>query len=82
MNGEIGVDSEPSKGSAFHVIIPLQPAESNTITKDQEPIRQIKLLMIDDDPLQLQLTKAMLAHQNIILTTSLHPLEITPTVKE
>ena len=81
MNGEIKVDSKLRKGSAFHVIIPLQPAESNTIAKNQEPIRQIKLLMIDDDPLQLQLTKAMLAHQDIILTTSLHPLEVTQRLK-
>ena len=81
MNGEIKVDSKLRKGSAFHVIIPLQPAESNTIAKNQEPIRQIKLLMIDDDPLQLQLTKAILAHQDIILTTSLHPLEVTQRLK-
>lgn len=81
MNGEIKVDSKLRKGSAFHVIIPLQPAESNTIAKNQEPIRQIKLLMIDDDPLQLQLTKAMLAHQDIIITTSLHPLEVIQRLK-
>lgn len=82
MNGNITVSSVVGKGSTFSVVIPLEPGEqSETIKKPEMPSRRIRLLMIDDDPLQLQLTEAMLAHENIILTTNLHPLNMAKQLK-
>lgn len=80
LNGDISVDSEAGKGSVFKVSIPLKAAEQNAdavrhdTTNNEEissklmNLGKVRILMIDDDRIQLRMTEAMLNGDNVAVT--------------
>lgn len=94
-NGEISVESTPGHGSCFNVIIPLpsythEKDTEEPETENPEPIiSNIRILIIDDDSIQLQLTKDMLlsltsSEKNVIRTIVCcqHPEEVFERINE
>lgn len=66
LGGEISVSSAPGKGSTFRVEIPMRQTETHDAAEKtdsrQENIhkKQLHILLIDDDRIQMNLTEAML----------------------
>lgn len=72
LGGEISLSSAPSEGSSFFVTIPVEiiedPNIDNPQSKDSETLPTntlitssiLKIIIIDDDPIQLKYTQAML----------------------
>lgn len=66
LKGKLTVESRPQHGSTFKVTMPL-PSYGQKIQPEQEQIkmslparRQIRILLVDDDKIQLNLTDAMI----------------------
>ncbi len=83
LEGRIEVSSIEGKGSIFTVILPLYPvkrAQRNTPIpkKDPEPARErsYRIILIDDDPIQLRLTATMLEKGGHQVVTCYHPEEL------
>lgn len=78
LKGEIRLTSESGKGSRFEVILPLEKTSSIPATEESTSavIPSLRLLLIDDDRLQLQLTAAMLEAPNLSVTCCTHPDEV------
>ena len=70
LEGTIRVESTEGKGSAFFVSLPLFPAGG-------ERKRPLRILLIDDDKLQLGLTSAMLERKGITAVCCEQPEELT-----
>ena len=83
MNGDIEVNSKTGMGTTFTISLPMKPVPENAIEKEhsveQKPAEQkdcsplpdgqkIKLIFIDDDRIQLDLTKAMLHSPQLQIT--------------
>ena len=67
LGGKISVESVPGKGSAFHVSIPLRTlpsriAEQKDAAPEPLPRKPLRILLIDDDRIQMQLTEAALCN--------------------
>ena len=61
LDGEIHVNSTVGKGSIFTVTIPVEPSKEETTKKDaRKAFVNHKILILDDDKLQLQLIQEML----------------------
>lgn len=61
LDGEIHVYSTVGKGSIFTVTIPVEPSREETTKKDaRKAFANHKILILDDDKLQLQLIQEML----------------------
>ena len=79
LKGDIHLNSTQGKGSRFEVCLPLERLSSEISTTDKEitiTLPNLRLLLIDDDRLQLQLTAAMLEHPNLSVTCCQHPDEV------
>lgn len=76
LGGNIQVDSVEGEGSIFTVFLPARFAEGASIQEENNSSdestpsvsKDIKILLIDDDKIQLTLTAAMLEQKNISVT--------------
>ncbi|MBA5792389.1 MULTISPECIES: ATP-binding protein [unclassified Flavobacterium] len=77
LNGKIWFDSEPQKGTVFHIHIPLKvyvENDANGISSEveydnQRKLQNKKILVVDDDPLQLKLLEEIFSSKVEKITT-------------
>jgi len=89
LGGDIHLTSEQGKGSRFEVSLPLEKLSAEIPDERQSKdnknamnVPNLRILLIDDDRLQLQLTTAMLEHPNLMVTACHHPDEVFKHLKE
>jgi len=89
LKGNIRLTSEQGKGSRFEVCLPLEKlsdeisdAHHPKSSKDITNVPKLRILLTDDDRLQLQLTTAMLEHPNLTVTACHHPDEVIKHLQE
>jgi len=89
MQGSISLESKLGEGSIFLVSIPLAEIEKDSaktsVARDEDEGAESKLtinkdtvkcLLVDDDPLQLALTKELLSQNQILVETCTDPHEV------
>ena len=85
LGGSISVKSELGKGSTFTVSLPLPiTAEEVTDTTPMQPAvlpAGLKILAIDDDPMQLHIVKEMLERNGISCDACIHVRELVEKLR-
>lgn len=87
LEGSVDVQSVLGEGSCFTVVLPLYPvagggeAEDNNATLTLPQREGLRVLLIDDDKIQLDLTAAMLKQQGITAVCCLQLEELTEQLR-
>ncbi len=91
LGGNIQVESELNKGSVFTVRLPLLPATAETESEGQrvavaaeiatDTFAALRVLLIDDDRIQLEMTAAMLSRRGIFPVSCMQPDELLDALR-
>lgn len=92
LDGRLELKSEPGKGSCFTITLPLKKEEAGQVLTSAEntatcpastdTLEKLKILLVDDDPLQLEMTSGMLEHRGIHAETTMQPREVIDRLKK
>ena len=85
LNGVITVESAPGKGSIFKLEFPL-PETDELVEKDKPDSDSItilpkKILVVDDDPIQLKIAEDMLGRNGITCTTCMNVRDVVAAIR-
>jgi signal transduction histidine kinase/CheY-like chemotaxis protein len=75
MGGRIGLESQPGVGSAFYCTLRIAPADAAAgicppaAVVDLTPARSLRILVVDDNPVNLRLVRALLQKDRHVVTT-------------
>lgn len=85
LNGTIHVQSTPGHGSTFEVCLPMQEADGKRVTIEQLPERGelsgMRVLAIDDDRMQLDVTRKMYTHYGVKCDCCLNVSELIEALR-
>lgn len=86
LNGLIHLNSEKEKGSEFIVELPLKPRSEDdnfdNIGIHESDLEDVSVLVVDDDPTQLIMTREMLLRKKIKCITESDPGNVLAQVKQ
>jgi len=89
LGGNINLQSEVGKGSAFTVTLPLKEAENQSVLSKDDKVETISFeegtvtcLVVDDDLLQIALIEEVLKRSNIRIISSTNPYSVMDILKK
>jgi PAS domain S-box-containing protein len=73
MGGQVGVSSEPGRGSCFHAELPLPEVDALEASSahgalEHDPLRGARVLVVEDNAVNMMIGVAMLEHWGVVVT--------------
>lgn len=87
LGGEVKVQSTPGEGSVFTISLPVRRVAADCSVVPAEPrelppVDGVRVLLVDDDPLQLELNAGLLGRYGIHAETTIHPREVVELLRK